>query len=597
MHDITFNYVQFKNFLSYGNIPTRLNFNNSGSTLIVGKNLDDTTNGITSNGSGKTTCLNALVYGLYDKPLSDMKKDNLINNINQKDLEVIIDFNIRDKNYNITRSRKGKNGNDAILLENGIDITLAGNVNKQIENLLGIPYDLFIRISVFSASLPSFLELPVKGATSNNQTTFIETLFGITELSEKAASLKNLIKETDLDIKFCKQEIDHREKEQLLLINQKNNIENKLVQWETKHQNDLDEVTRLIQADNSCELDFDQLRSNRSQCDELLLSSNNIKNNIRDIQKLYDSNNNIINSNNKLIQKNTKEISILNTNICPYCKQEYKNTIDKISDLTNEIELATNKISELEIESSSFLTKLSELNLELDPISNLLFSLKDTPSFNQINLWERTPIELKNKLDNISVQQNPFLDMYDELVEIEIPKIDYSKINELTKISEHQNFLLKLLTKKDSFLRKAILNKNLPFLNKQLSKYLILMGLKFKVNFESDLSASISLNGNKFDFGNLSAGQRARVNIALSVAFRDLLQQIHTSFNIWFLDEILDVGLDTLGVQMAAKLVKLKAQDDSLSTYIISHRDEVLGIFDNTIEIHLKQNFSYLIQD
>ena len=99
------------------------------------------------------------------------------------------------------------------------------------------------------------------------------------------------------------------------------------------------------------------------------------------------------------------------------------------------------------------------------------------------------------------------------------------------------------------------------------------------------------------DFGNLSAGQRARVNFALSLAFRDVLQRLHAKINVCLLDEVLDVGLDTVGVQAAAKLVKRKASDEELSMFIISHRDEVDGIFDRVLTVQMSQGFSYLKDD
>ena len=157
---------------------------------------------------------------------------------------------------------------------------------------------------------------------------------------------------------------------------------------------------------------------------------------------------------------------------------------------------------------------------------------------------------------------NPYLEPLEELENTKIDDVDYSEINKLTKMLEHQRFLLKLLTKKDSFVRKILLNKYLPFLNGRLQEYLTALGLKHIVRFTTDLKAEISQFGRELDFGNLSAGQRARVNLALSFAFRDVLQSLHSQVNICLFDEVLDIGLDTIGVKKAASLLKRKARDE-----------------------------------
>ncbi len=151
-----------------------------------------------------------------------------------------------------------------------------------------------------------------------------------------------------------------------------------------------------------------------------------------------------------------------------------------------------------------------------------------------------------------------------------------------------------MLTKKDSFVRKALLNKNIPFLNQRLAHYLGDLGLSHTVEFTHEMTAHISQFGRPMDFGNLSNGQAARVNIALSFAFRDVLQSLHEKINICMLDEVLDVGLDPVGVQAAAKMLTRKARDENLALFIISHRDEIDGAFDRKLIIQMSKGFSYI---
>jgi DNA repair exonuclease SbcCD ATPase subunit len=114
------------------------------------------------------------------------------------------------------------------------------------------------------------------------------------------------------------------------------------------------------------------------------------------------------------------------------------------------------------------------------------------------------------------------------------------------------------------------------------------------VEFTHEMTASISQFGRPLDFGNLSNGQRARVNIALSFAFRDVLQSIHDHINVCMLDEVLDVGLDAIGVQAAARMLKHKARDEGLSMYVISHRDEIDSAFDHRMTVQMSKGFSYI---
>ena len=122
------------------------------------------------------------------------------------------------------------------------------------------------------------------------------------------------------------------------------------------------------------------------------------------------------------------------------------------------------------------------------------------------------------------------------------------------------------------------------------------LGLRHTVEFTHEMTAKISQFGRTLDFGNLSAGQRARVNLALSLSFSDVLQKLHSTINIQLFDEVLDIGLDAVGIQLAAKLLKQKAKTEESSMYIISHRDEVGSMFDHKMIIQLIKGFSYIKQ-
>jgi DNA repair exonuclease SbcCD ATPase subunit len=203
---ITFKELTIRNFLSYGNNTTTLKLDFTNPTLIVGKNYDSVVNGqVDSNGSGKSAILNAISYCLFDKTISNIDKSDVVNYINQKNMEVSLSF-IKDKTcYKVERYRKNKaKGGDGVRLLIGTDFTdmvdktpdSVSNTNKHIESILGIPFDIFSRIVVFTASYEPFLSLPSSHDSKANQRDIIEELFGLTELSRKSEVLKDIIKTT-----------------------------------------------------------------------------------------------------------------------------------------------------------------------------------------------------------------------------------------------------------------------------------------------------------------------------------------------------------------------------------------------------------------
>lgn len=589
IHGLTFLSVGFRNFQSFGNNMTTIKLNTQQSTAIIGENLDDTTHGITSNGCGKTSCLNAIVYALYDTPISDISKDDLVNNINNKDMEVNIEFIKDNITYKIVRQRKtkaGSAGNNVYVYIDGVDKTEAGKANKQIIEIIGIPYELFVRIAVFSTSLRSFMDLETP-----KRSAFLEELFGTTLISEKADNLKAVIKTKEQLIEIEQIKLSSLENEYKRFEQQKTNIETKCKNWIDQNKLDHKSILEKIKLLDS-DINFELLKEQRRQYDEAVVFNNQITTSIDKLKNSIRIIDNKTSSLNTSISKLTKENSVLQTNICPYCNQDYKDTISKIENNKKQIVEYEDQISEFESELSGINQDISEFESELEPIKFVLLSLKDVPSYQTISRLEQEPIELDKKLNDIVNATNPYEELLGELLETSLDEIDYTIINEHLNELEHQKFLLKLLTKKDSFIRKAILNKNIPYLNNRLQHYLISMGLPHKIEFTHDMNTKISLMGRSLGFGNLSAGQRARINIALSIAFRDMLQLIHNTVNLWFLDEVLDVGLDNIGIQLAAKLIKQKAKDESLSLYVISHKDEIKGTFDNIMTVQLTKGFS-----
>lgn len=582
---IEFSLLSLRNFLSYGNNTTIFDLRRPGTTLIVGENLDNTSDGQGANGVGKSTIVNAIAYALYDKPVSDISKDNLVNNINNKNMEVTLEYVGDDGvQYKIHRFRKmkaGAEGNGVHFYKNGKDVTPDSVVatNAEIEKTIGIPYELFVRIIVFSASHNPFLNLK-----TDEQKSIIEELFGLTAISQKAELLKKQIKDTEGRISIQQVKIDSAEKERERHAAQIDNAKRRVDNWVEHNKATIAGLQDKLAKIEGVDFEVQQELHNT------LASSQKRLNEALDIQRITER------AIRELIKRKSKletDLSHLTDAKCPYCLQQYTDAEAKITETREQILSIDEELTTLD----------AELEVAEREVATVSLAIKEIRSKIVVDDIEEL-ITVKNESDNIRRQikdlentVNPFLDPLQELMDIALDDVDYTDINKLSKELDHQKFLLKLLTKKDSFIRKALLNKNLPLLNTKLQHYINMLGLPHRVEFTKEMSATISQFGRSLNFGNLSQGQRARVNFALSMAFRDVLQNLHPKINICMLDEVLDFGLDSIGVVAAAKLVKQKARDENVCMYVISHRDEVSSIFDKRMVIQMSKGFSYVVDE
>lgn len=202
----------------------------------------------------------------------------------------------------------------------------------------------------------------------------------------------------------------------------------------------------------------------------------------------------------------------------------------------------------------------------------------------------------ESDLKRLQGESNPHLQSVQSLKDNPPSVRKTKKIQELHETIEHQKFLLKLLTAKDSFIRKALVNRYIPFLNTRIKYYLDKIGLPHRVEFQQDMSVKITQFRTEMKFASASAGQKARINLALSFAFRDVLQSRYGAINFCILDECLDTALGNVGVQLATKMIKGIAKEHNLSMLVISHRDEISSMFDSKMMIELKNGFSNIVE-
>ena len=173
-----------------------------------------------------------------------------------------------------------------------------------------------------------------------------------------------------------------------------------------------------------------------------------------------------------------------------------------------------------------------------------------------------------------------------------LKEVSYEQLNELVRLQEHQDFLLKLLTSKDSFIRKKIIDQNLSYLNSRLTHYLDRIGLPHTVTFQNDLTVMIEELGRELDFDNLSRGERNRLILSMSWAFRDVFESLYQPINLLFIDELIDSGLDTAGMESSLSILKQMSRERNKSVWLVSHRDELAGRVENILRVVKENGFT-----
>lgn len=577
---LVFQELTLRNFLSFGNVATTIELNECGSTFIQGENIDTASN----NGAGKTTIINAICYALYNKPFDNISLQKLINSTNASKstlMEVKLSFMKGNVKYEIYRCR-GEVFNIQISMD-GVDITLdsVGGNDKLIQEIIGISYELFTKIIVFSGSSTPFLLMPV-----SQQRGQIEELFNITLLTEKAVKLKEIIKTTEGSIAIQEAVIREQEGQVALYNKQLKDAEVRVTRWESDRET---AATRLLaQLETAEELktfDIEAEKELHKTYAEYAVEISNLSRK----EALLKKDKTVL---EKDVTALSAELEHLLEAKCPYCLQQYEGAEHK---LTEKTALLADKKQKLEAVKVDFYNVVDELTQFQSAQQELKLDMKFESVAEALNATQAAA-SAQSKIDELIASENPHVEALEALKSQAIKTVSYADLDNIRKDLEHQQFLLKLLTDKNSFIRRRIISKTIPLLNNRLIHYTKQLGLPHIVKFDDDMSCSVSEYGRELDFGNLSGGEQKRVNLSLSLAFRDVLHELHAKVNTLFIDEI-DASLDGAGVECVFKLLKQKTRDEILDLWIISHRPEAVGRFDRTVIIRKENGFSKILDE
>jgi DNA repair exonuclease SbcCD ATPase subunit len=582
--------ITVKNFMSVGNQTQAVDFDKNLLTLVLGENLDlGGDDSGSRNGTGKTTIVNALSYALYGEALTKIKKENLINKTNGKHMLVTVEFDVNGKQFKIERGRKPN------LLKFYVDHVQQSaedadddaqgdsrETQKAIEHLLGMSHTMFKHLVCLNTYTEPFLAM-----RANDQREVIEQLLGITLLSEKAESLKLQTKEVKDSIQVETFKIDSIRTSNEKVQQSIDSLTTKSKAWETKRDQDIQGYSKAIAELRSVDIETEIAKHAKLK----IYDEQNAK--IKALNKQKATLETAVGQADKTVGKYTTELESLDDKKCPSCEQE----------------LHDHKHEEMRVVAEKNLMDSAEY---LNKVNNdLTIVIKEINDIGDINGRPHTYYDTaeeaynhKNNVESLETAQkareteaNPYLEQVEELKNTALQEISWDTVNTLTSMKDHMEFLHKLLTNKDSFIRKKIIDQNLAYLNKRLSYYLAKSGLPHQVKFLNDLNVEITQLGQDLDFDNLSRGERNRLILSLSWAFRDVWESLYQPINLLFIDELIDAGMDAAGVEASLSILKKMARERNKNIYLISHKDELAGRVNNILHVIKENGFTSYSND
>ena len=567
---IVFKSLRWKNFLSTGNIFTEIDLFSNKQTLIVG-----------SNGAGKSTVLDALMYVLYNKPYRNINKPQLINSINQKNLLVEVDFVSGSDKYTI---RRGMKPNVFEIIRNGSLINQSADARDYQEhlenNIIKLNYKSFSQIVVLgAASYVPFMELPAA-----HRRAVIEDLLDIqvfstmnTILKSRVNDNKNLITDIEYKISITKEKIKLREQHiQKLNADKDSLIENAKSEILRCERNIVDNNTKVI-----------GLRDSIAALNETIADTQKVLSRIQSMNKIEAQ---LSDKLNRL----KKELSFFHDNdSCPTCKQEIdtdfkctavdtrKSSMQEVEDGLEKLKEEYTKTTQRQLVIQKTLEDISALERQVSSINSDITMLNNLIAryTKEITLYE------EQRAADLIVDSTD--DFKKELKDHEREKNIASDHKQVLNIVE--NLL------KDTGIKAKIIKQYIPVMNKLINKYLAAMD--FFVNFELNENFEEKIKSrhrDEFSFASFSEGEKMRLNLAVLFAWRAIAKLRNSAnVNILLFDETLDSSLDNSGIEDFLKIIYGLISDTN--TIIISHKTETIDKFRHVIRFEKHKNFSRVV--
>ena len=568
---ITFKNLKYRNFLSSGQHWTDINFQEYNTNLVIG-----------TNGSGKSTMLDALTFALFNKPFRKINKSQLINTTNEKDTLVEVEFSVNSRDYLVRRGIK----------PNIFDIEVNGEAlhrqaddrsNQKIleENILKVNYKSFTQIVILgSSTFVPFMQL-----TGSNRREVIEDLLDIRIFSTMNALMRDKMRVQREGLKT--------------LSLRKDNIQDKMV-MQKNFMAELDAQRQTgIKASNK------KIKEYTLEVDNLL-ESNEIK--TVDVSELIKKQENVTGAGKKLKKLNTlkgklsnkvttitKEHKFFSDNtVCPTCTQSINEEfrIDRINDAQSKAKELQSGYKELE----NAIQKEEEREHQFTQLSQEISTLNNDISQNntKISGFQRQIRDLESEIQTITDQLQNRNTEHEKLAEFKANlKETIDELSDQREQLNHYDFAYSLL--KDDGVKTKIIKKYIPVINQQVNRYLQLMD--FYINFHLDEEFNETVKSpihEDFSYASFSEGEKMRIDLALLFTWREVARiKNSVNTNLLIMDEVFDSSLDGFGTEEFLKIIKFVIKDANI--FVISHKSDLHDKFDNVIKFDKVKGFSRIV--
>jgi len=566
---IEFTKIRWKNFLSTGAQFTEVDFKQNSTTLIVGKN-----------GSGKSTILDALTFGLFNKPFRKINKPQLLNSSNEKDCIVEVEFSVGSIEWLV---RRGMKPNIFEIYRNGTQLQQSAEIKDD---------QKFLETKVLKLNFKSFTQIVILGSstfvpfmqlTLSNRREIIEDLLDIKIFSTMNLIVKDKIKSIQEEIKNCTYKKNSIQEK---ISMQENFIHELNVKGQSEIERKKNKIIEINGKIKNAENNYTELVETSSSLDEEIGKYSNATSKSK---KLHDCRGKL---QNKLDRLNKDQTFFIDNETCPTCSQiisdDLKNS--KIQDHTGSISDVVNALDELKIH-------LNEIQKEETKLINL--SQKQSELNKQIR-----DIMNKVKYDTQIIQ-----DIKDEILEIEYnldhkveetEKLNIFKIEETSIVStlnhkaeqiQYHDFVYSLL--KDSGVKSKIIKNYLPVINQQVNRFLQMMDFYINLTFDEEFNEKVKTPIHEnFSYESFSEGEKQRIDLALVFTWREIARMKNSvNTNLLILDEVFDSSLDINGTDDFLKIIRFVITDANI--FVISHKSEMHDKFEHVIEFSKVKGFSY----
>jgi len=565
---ITFHKIRWKNFLSTGNQWTEVDFEKNNTNLIIG-----------TNGSGKSTILDALTFGLFNKPFRKINKPQLVNSVNEKDCLVEIEFSVNTRNYLVRRGIK----------PNIFDIEVNGNplhkeaddrANQKIleENILKVNYKSFTQIVILgSSTFVPFMQL----ATAHRREV-IEDLLDIRIFSAMNNIVKDKIREKKEQIKSLelkKETLKDKMKMQQSFIEELENRGNANINANKEKIANLDAEVGIYMNENA--KTEEKIFSYTKEQEEVigagdkLVKLNNLKGKI-----------------SQKVSSITKEHRFFNENtVCPTCTQtiEEQFRLNRITDAQNKAKELQKGFQELE----ETIKLEEERERQFIVLSKEITKLNHEISQNntRVSLNQRQIRDLESEIQTITQQLENRNTEHEKLEEFkENLQKTYEDLSKKKEEIVHYDFAYSLL--KDDGVKTKIIKKYLPFINQQVNRYLQMMD--FYINFHLDEEFNETVKSpihEDFSYSSFSEGEKMRIDLALLFTWREVARVKNSvNTNLLIMDEVFDSSLDGFGTDEFLKIIRYVIKDANI--FVISHKSELHDKFESVLRFEKVKGFS-----